>query len=227
MARVVKKQEHAVKRNEILDATQRLVYSKGYEQMSIQDILNDLQMSKGAFYHYFDSKQALLEALVVRMVEEADRFLDPILADPALSALEKFQRYFSSVASWKTAQKDFILALLRVWYTDNNAVVRQKMVELGGQHAARFLSAIIQQGIREGVLATPFPDRIGEVVYAIMVGLSDRVAQFLLGEDTSPAALAQIAESVAAHTEAIERLLGAPQGSLPLFDAAVLKVWVA
>jgi len=63
MARVIKEQEHAERRNEILDVAQKLVYTRGYEQMSIQDILDALGISKGAFYHYFDSKQALLEAL--------------------------------------------------------------------------------------------------------------------------------------------------------------------
>ncbi len=62
MARIVK--AHAARRNEILDVAQRLIYTKGYEQMTIQDILSDLQISKGAFYHYFDSKQALLEAII-------------------------------------------------------------------------------------------------------------------------------------------------------------------
>ena len=54
MARTVKEQEYAEKRNEILDAAQRLVYTKGYERMTIQGILADLQISSGAFYHYFD-----------------------------------------------------------------------------------------------------------------------------------------------------------------------------
>ena len=57
MARTIKGPSE--KRNEILDSARRLVYSKGYEQMTIQDILGELQISKGAFYHYFDSKGAL------------------------------------------------------------------------------------------------------------------------------------------------------------------------
>jgi AcrR family transcriptional regulator len=61
MARIIKEHERSVKRNEIIDAAQRFIYTKGYEQMTIQDILDELQISKGAFYHYFDSKGALLE----------------------------------------------------------------------------------------------------------------------------------------------------------------------
>lgn len=53
MPRVVKEEEYAVKCNEILDVAQHLVYTKGYQQMSIQDILDELKISKGAFYHYF------------------------------------------------------------------------------------------------------------------------------------------------------------------------------
>ena len=54
MARTIKPHEYAEKRNDILDAAQRLVYSKGYERMTIQDILDDVHISSGAFYHYFD-----------------------------------------------------------------------------------------------------------------------------------------------------------------------------
>ena len=77
MARIVK--EHAVRRNEILDVAQRLVYTKGYEQMAIQDILDALSIAKGTFYHYFVSKQALLEALIKRMIDEAELLANPLI----------------------------------------------------------------------------------------------------------------------------------------------------
>src|SRR5438045_3888612 len=100
MARIVK--EPAVRRNEILDAAQRLINTRGYEQMTIQDILNDLQISKGGFYHYFDSKQALLEALLERMQNEIDRLLLPIAHDPHLPALAKLQHFFATFNRFKT-----------------------------------------------------------------------------------------------------------------------------
>ena len=75
MARIVKKEAYAARRNEILDATRRLVYTKGYEQMSVQDILDALQISKGAFYHYFGSKGEALDSLIERIDQlvEADQ----------------------------------------------------------------------------------------------------------------------------------------------------------
>src|SRR5215471_17303124 len=105
MTRIVK--EHTVRRNEILDVARRFVYTKGYEQMTIQDILDALQISKGAFYHYFDSKQALLE----RMQEEAAQLVLPIVGDARLPALEKLQRVLDMLNRLKTARKEFFLSL--------------------------------------------------------------------------------------------------------------------
>ena len=55
-----------IKRAGILDAAERLFLEKGYEGTSVQDILDALGMSKGGFYHYFDSKEAVLRAVSER-----------------------------------------------------------------------------------------------------------------------------------------------------------------
>ncbi len=60
MARIVRPEQYAAKRVEILNAARRLMFSKGYERMSIQDILSEVRISSGAFHHYFASRGALL-----------------------------------------------------------------------------------------------------------------------------------------------------------------------
>jgi AcrR family transcriptional regulator len=194
--------------------------------MTIQDILDDLQISKGAFYHYFDSKIALLETLTERMLQEAIQIITPIIADPHLSALEKFQRYFDTVARWKAAQKTFMLALLRVWYTDDNAIVRQKVTSNSLKRITPQLTAIIRQGAQEGVFKTPYPDQVCEVVFSIMLGLGDRLAEALLAHNSEKDTLQAMQNAVAAYTDALERILVAPSGCLQLIDDESLKEWV-
>ena len=62
---------YAVRRDAFVDVAQRLIQAKGYQQMSIQDVLDELDASRGAFYHYFGSKADLLEAVVERLTEAA------------------------------------------------------------------------------------------------------------------------------------------------------------
>ena len=130
MARVINEEEHAARRNQILDVVQRLIYTKGYEQMTIQDVLDGLKMSKGAFYHYFRSKPALLEAMVERVVDQIEQALRPVVMDPNLPALEKLRQFFARGGSWKAERKSMLLPLMRVWFNDENAVVRQKVLNV-------------------------------------------------------------------------------------------------
>ncbi len=226
MARIVKEDEYAARRNEILDVAQRLVMvTKGYEQMSIQDILDELQISKGAFYHYFSSKGALLEALIERMIDEVEQLLIPIVQDPHLSALEKLHRYFDTAARWKTAQKTYLLALLRIWYTDDNAIVRLKVQATATKRITPMLTGIIRQGIQEGVLKTPFPEQVSEVVFSLFQSLGDTFSALLLACDQKKDALERAESTVATYMDALERVLGAPTDSLHLIDAEMLKEW--
>ena len=223
MARIVK--AHTVRRNEILDVAQRLIYTKGYEQMTIQDILDDLQISKGAFYHYFASKQALLEAIIERMQQEVEQILLPIVHDPQLPALEKLHRFFATVNHWKTVRKDFFIALLHVWYRDENAIVRQKLRTTGATWLAPWLSAIIRQGVEEGVLSTSYPDWVGEVVLTLVMGLGETLGRLLLSFESERDDPLHINGTVAVYTDALERVLGAPKGSLQIVDSETLSQW--
>lgn len=224
MARIVK--ERAVRRNEILDVAQRLVYTKGYEQMAIQDILDELQVAKGTVYHYFDSKLALLDALLDRTIDEVEQLLLPIVSDPALSTFDKFQRFFAMLNRYRAEQKPFLFELLRVWYADDNALARQKARAKLVKRVTPLVTAIIGQGIEEGVLTTPYPELAGDVVLSLQQGLEETIAGLLLREEpTKREDLQQIERTVAAYTDALERILGAPSGSLHPVDTEMLKEW--
>ena len=225
MARTVKEETYTIKRNEILDAAQGLVYTKGYERMSIQDILNELQISKGAFYHYFDSKGDLLEALIERMVQDAEPVILPIVHDPQLSALKKMHGLFDASARWKTARKDYLMSLMRVWYADDNALIRHKTYARTIKYISAWLAAIIREGIAEGVMATSYPDQIGEMVLVLLENMGDAFMELLLADSKDAGGLERSIELVTAYNDALERMLGAATGSLNLVDVAILKEW--
>lgn len=227
MARTVNEQEYSVRRNAILDVALQLVSTRGYEQMAIQDILDVLQISKGAFYHYFDSKQALLEALIERVQEEVDGLLLPIADDTHLSAIEKLQHFFATLSRWKWAQKSFTLALARIWYTDENAIVRQKLRAMRIKRVTSLLETIMRQGIREGVLMITYPDIVGGVIVSLCLDLSETLGELLLVSEPERDKFLHLERITATYTDALERILGLPPASLQIADAGTLQEWVA
>lgn len=227
MVRTIKKEEHETKRNEILDVALKLVYSKGYDKMTIQDILDQLQISKGAFYHYFDSKADVLEALVERMaMEQVESHIITIVKNPQLTALEKLQRYFDTAVQWKTSQKEFMMELTKVWYSDENALARQKMFNMMVEHVTPLFVEIIKQGVREGVFSTPYPEYVSQVNINLIQGLGDTFARMLLSDEAKNSNAVQEAEKlIAAYNDALERILGVPKGSIHLMDTESLTEW--
>ncbi len=230
MARTVKPEAVASKRREILDAAQRLVFTKGYEQMSIQDVLDEVQISSGAFHHYFESRAALLEAFIERIKQESEKPLLPIIHDSHLSAIEKLQGFFDTLDHLRTVHKADLVRLARVWYTDENAIVRLKVDEAVFEQRAPLLTEIVRQGIREGIFTTAYPDKAGEVLMSLLQSMGNTHARLLLSFEQEGDNLRRIEEIVtthAAYMDAVERVLGTPPHSFSRTDAEVVNVWVA
>ena len=227
MARIVKEEEYTARRNEILDATLQLVYAKGYDRMTIQDILDQLHMSKGAFYHYFDSKVAVLEAVVERMAtQQAKPIFLSIVQNPQLPALEKLHQYFYMSTSWKTSNRALLTELMQIWYSDENALARQKMLNMTVENLGPMFTEIIKQGVREGTFSTSYPEVASVVTINLIHDLAYASGQMLMSEEIKQSEnLLQVETLYAAYSDALERVLGAPKGSIQFMAAEALKVW--
>jgi TetR/AcrR family transcriptional repressor of nem operon len=212
MARIVKDPE--VRRNEILDAAERLMASKGYEQVAIQDIIDELQIAKGTVYHYFDSKVALLMALVERIGEKAKQLVLPIVSDRELSAQDKLVRIFDVLDRYKRANKNLIFSFMRVWYADENALFRNRLYTTRIKWLAPLLRQIIQEGVEEGVFTTPYPDQAARMIIALLEDLGYAIAEILLVKENERFDFPLMVRMGEATADAMERLLGMKSGHL-------------
>jgi len=108
MTRIVKAPEE--RRSELIACARELFYSKGYESTSVRDIVDKIGVAKGTFYYYFDSKLAVLEAMVDELISHSVALLHEIVADETLPVLEKWVQALQVVVAWKTERKaDLVL----------------------------------------------------------------------------------------------------------------------
>jgi AcrR family transcriptional regulator len=224
MARTVNIVEQAARRDAILDAAQRLILSNGYERLTVQDILEDLRISKGAFYHYFDSKPAVVEALTERLVDDSERTLAPIAEDPELGALQKLQAFFGEIIRWKSERQNLMVAMLPIWYAPDNLAFRLLVDRATAKRLAPLLSMIVRQGVDERQFATTYPEQAGPIIVAVVQALQDTMAQQLL---TAAPKAKEMVSTHGAHIEAIERYLGVPTGTLYRADTRTVNSWIA
>ena len=225
MPRTVNAEARAIRREAFVDVALRLIQSKGYEQMSVQDVLDELAASRGAFYHYFESKIALLEAVVDRVVEVALAAVTPVVTDPELPALEKLERLFTGIAGWKAERKELMLALIEVWCSDDNAIVREKLRRSTVIALVPLLAEIIKEGRAEGLMSADSPEGAARAVVSLLQGAQDLALELFLARQEGAIPFEFVGPSLGAYTQAIERILGVAAGSLSLMDEATLRLW--
>ena len=81
--------EGEVRRREILVAARELFVKKGYEQTSVNDILKIVDIAKGTFYYYFASKEEVLEAIILDIVNEGALRAEHILKDKSIPLVSR------------------------------------------------------------------------------------------------------------------------------------------
>ncbi|MEZ4514555.1 MAG: TetR/AcrR family transcriptional regulator [Chloroflexota bacterium] len=216
MARITK--EHDERRGEILDTAQQLFYQKGYQQTSIQDIIDTIGIAKGTFYHYFGSKLDLLDELVERLLAQSVAVVEPIVKDPMLDAVTKLQRFFEQANSFKDANKAFLLMIVQPFYSDENTIFRQKLTDASVGAMTPLLTAVLEQGIAEGHFTTPYPAELAEMILLLGRGLTDPIMGLFLRPEENSRLLPLIAHKVHAYHHAIAQLLGVAPGTVQIIN---------
>lgn len=225
MARTVKAEAQAVRREAFVDAALLLIRTKGYEQMSVQDLLDELDASKGAFYHYFDSKRSLLFAAVERMAEGIMAPLASTLEDPSLTAIEKFDSVFVGAAARGAEQRDLYFALMETWTSDDNAIVREKVRRATAERLQPVLAGIIREGVGEGLFTVTSPDETAAVIVSLVNGFQERAVDLFFARRKGTVPFDAVLRANASNVAAMERVLGLPGGSMRGLDEAALRTW--
>lgn len=223
MPRTVKDPDE--RRSELIACAQQLFFSKGYESTSVSDIVNAVGVAKGTFYYYFDSKQALLEAMVDELVAYSVAIIRPVIDDPELNAVEKWVQTFRMIGTWKVGRRSEMVAIGKMLYADENALLRYKTNQRTVETLSPELAKIIAQGIDEGFFNTQFGEDSVRIAFGSTLTFAEELYDLFLNPERydDPAAIAQ--HKITAVQDAVERIFGAPAGSLPLGDPAIYEQW--
>lgn len=206
----------------ILETAERMFYRNGYDDTSVQDIIDALSLSKGGFYHHFESKSQLLETLCEEKVDQSLENAQVALDAMDENAIDRINALFSEGGIWREENIDFIALFIRVAYRDDNLIMREKFRRLTTQGMLPLLHENILRGVSQGVFFTTFGESIGKIIMQIMNNLTDEIALSLDGEGDSEKILVEILDNLDLYRHSVERLLDAPYGSLILYEMSAM-----
>lgn len=198
MNRTIKKPEQ--RRREILSTSRSLFLKKGYENTTIQNVMTELQIAKGTAYHYFRSKEELLEAVVEDMAAEYIGTIENLFNKLQGNALEKLTRLIE-------ASRVISPPLDELHRTDNRSL-HARLLAVTLMKLAPLYARVIEQGCVEGVFRVEHPLECAEMVLA---GI-----QFITDTGCHPWTPEDLDRRAKAIPYLVETQLNAPKNSIKL-----------
>lgn len=198
MVRTVKKAEE--RKQEIVEAAKRLFNSKGYDATSMQDVMEDVGIAKGTIYHYFKSKDELLQAVVEFIVDAEIEKKKALLLETHGTALERFKVLIAAGSAADREQE-----VLQELHNANNTGMHIRLLAATLVKEAELYAGLIQQGCDEGIFHTDSPLECAEFILTAV--------QFLTDVGVYPWTPDQLLRRGMAFPALIEAQLQAPPGS--------------
>lgn len=223
MTRVTKEYDERLK--ELLDTAQQLFFQKGYEKTSINHIIEAIGVAKGTFYHYFKSKEDLLDQLVARFTEGSLEEAKKLMKRKGLNAVEKMNLLFIKIRDKKVENKELMQMLMKVMYTDENLIFRYKVFKRSIALLTPYFAEIIKQGIEEGLFHSLDHVETAELLFTMAFNLNETVVHLLLDAEAHPENIDKIDRKINAYYRGMEKMLGAAEGSLNFYSREDIEVF--
>ena len=144
----------------ILDVSQRLFLEKGYENTTIQDIVDELGgLTKGAVYHHFKSKEEIMDAVGDRMFFSNNPF-EAVRGRTDLNGLQKLQE---AVRLNQSDQERVRLTAQSIPIAKSPRLL-QEMIVSNRKVLTPYFLELIEEGNRDGSMHTDYPREIAELL---------------------------------------------------------------
>lgn len=131
------------RKQELVDAATALFYTRGYEETSVNDILDAVGCSKGSFYHHFESKMDLLAEIArQRAAAGYEALLAEAAGDMPAARLDRLLHY---ACPMRTGEEGFLKNLVQLMRAREAAALEQALLEATDElFFPAFLSAAAQ-----------------------------------------------------------------------------------
>ena len=205
--RTVKEAEE--RKNEILDVAERLFGTKGFDNTSTSDILNEVGIARGTLYYHFKSKEDILDAMIDRMTGRLVEKAAALLAKKEIPVLKRLTMMMTALNVNGSLGQEIMAQV----HKPQNALMHQKMQERLLAGVNPLITGLIREGMAQGICRTEYPAEVAEMTLLYSNTAFDTLAEH--GKEERE-------RKINAFIYNLERLLGMERGSM---EAVILPIF--
>ncbi len=205
--RVVKEAEE--RKNEILDAAEKLFGAKGFDHTSTNDILNEIGIARGTLYYHFKSKEDILDAMIERITRQLIAKATDIVQKKEIPVLQRLTMTIMAL----NVNNELGLEVMQQVHKPQNALMHQKMQGTLLSGVNPLITGLIEEGIQQDIFRTDYPAEAVEMTMLYSSTAFDSMTVYTEEERQ---------RKIVAFIYNLEQLLGMEHGSM---QSAILPIF--
>ena len=207
-----------LRKEAIIRTAEKLFFEKGYEETSIQDILDALSISKGGFYHYFESKNALLEEISRQKCAANIEHIRMELFSGKMNSVQKANLLLSAIFPFGRESAEYNALTFKVSYIDGDVHFRDQTRQFMLDALCPLLDDTISLGISDESFFVRYPGHASRILLMLGYDACEEACRMLADDAENPDIIIDMMDLLYAYREAVEVILGAQHGSIQLFN---------
>ena len=221
----MKQTKGEAKKQGLLDVARRLFYEKGYEDTSVQDIIDEMKTSKGSFYHHFESK---IEVLMTLCEQEVERAFQLYLksSDNEEKIMKKINLLLYFANPIHQGNETFLAVFLPLIAKAEGKSIAAQYTDIIEKTFCPSLQVLLDQGQENGELFLYYPNQIATMVLVLNNNLWKKAGFNLVErkQNNKDINITDYIEMVRAFRFAVERLTDVPFGGIEMIST---KEWMS
>ncbi|MBQ9252086.1 MAG: TetR/AcrR family transcriptional regulator [Clostridia bacterium] len=215
-----------LRKKQILETSERLFGERGYEATGVQDILDALKLSKGSFYHHYESKEQVLQTICEN---RADAAAEKLKGQTFETGLAWMNALITGMIPFQGEGMTFLKIILPVFVLPEGKSVRRSYQEALKRSWLNMAQKALEQMIQEGDAYTPYPAKTAEIALDLVNNLWAEISEAIIWKEKndrqkiSPTELLNLVEP---YRPALENLFSAPYGSIEIIQLEALTKMV-
>lgn len=163
------RKEPEVRRAELVRAAATLFAERGVSDTAVSDIVKAVGVAQGTFYLYFESKDAIVCAVVEAFVDDMIAYIGGSLSDSQSSAIEKVDAIVTALLEMH--DEPYEVELMNVLHRPENREIHDRLMHGMGLRLLPHITAILEQGVAEGTFVAEDPDKTAWFIIGALRGL--------------------------------------------------------
>lgn len=151
------------RRQDLIDVAAQLFLKQGYENTTVNQIINSLSLAKGTYYYHFKSKGDILIAVSDKLISDTQKKLVAIHKRNDKDVLWRIREILSIF------HDDFYRnrTIWKLVYHDSNVAMHKQVTKIGSKRFTPLLTDVLQEGMEKDLIHVPHARETAQVLISI------------------------------------------------------------